>query len=64
MPAGQDCTGTKTKTKLLVFTLSLPPFTEYSTHGTVQKLTTFFKNVIFEKLESQFTIIKYADIVN
>ena len=30
----------------------------------VQKLTTFFKNVIFEKLESQFTIIKYADIVN
>ena len=30
----------------------------------VQKLATFFKNVIFEKLESQFTIIKYADIVN
>ena len=30
----------------------------------VQKLTTFFKNYIFEKLESQFTIIKYADIVN
>jgi len=27
-------------------------------------LTTFFKNYIFEKLESQFTIIKYADIVN
>ena len=30
----------------------------------VQKLTTLFKNYIFEKLESQFTIIKYADIVN
>jgi len=30
----------------------------------VQKLTTFFKNIVFEKLESQFTIIKYADIVN
>jgi len=24
----------------------------------------FFKNIVFEKLESQFTIIKYADIVN
>ena len=31
---------------------------------TVQKLATFFKNIVFEKLESQFTIIKYADIVN
>ena len=30
----------------------------------VQKLATFFKNIVFEKLESQFTIIKYADIVN
>ena len=30
----------------------------------VQKLATFFKNVIFEKLESQFTIINYEDIVN
>ena len=31
----------------------------------VQKLTfAFFKNAIFEKRESQFTIIKYADIVN
>ena len=64
MPAGQDCTGTKTKTKLRAFTMLLPPFTEYSTHGTVQKLTTFFKNVIFEKLESQFTIIQNIDIVN
>ena len=64
MPAGQDCTGTKTKTKLLAFTLSLPPFTECAAHGTVQKLTTFFKNVIFEKLESQFTIIQNIDIVN
>ena len=35
-----------------------------NTHIAVQKLTTFFKNYIFEKLESQFTIIKYADIVN
>jgi len=31
MPAGQDCTGTKTKTKLLAFTLSLSPFTECAT---------------------------------
>ena len=30
----------------------------------VLKLATFFKNIVFEKLESQFTIIKYADIVN
>ena len=30
----------------------------------VQKLATFFKNIVFEKLESQFTIVKYADIVN
>ena len=30
----------------------------------VQKLATFFKNYIFEKLESQFTIINYEDIVN
>ena len=30
----------------------------------VQKLATFFKNVIFEKLESQFTIIQNTDIVN
>jgi len=27
-------------------------------------LTTFFKNIIFEKLESQFTIMKYVAIVN
>jgi len=27
-------------------------------------LTTFFKNYIFEKLESQFTIIQNTDIVN
>jgi len=27
-------------------------------------LATFFKNYIFEKLESQFTIINYEDIVN
>ena len=39
-------------------------FTESATHGTVQKLATFFKNVIFEKLESQFTIIQNTDIVN
>ena len=30
----------------------------------VQKLATFFKNIVFEKLESQFTIINYEDIVN
>ena len=30
----------------------------------VQKLATFFKNIIFEKLESQFTIIQNTDIVN
>jgi len=28
------------------------------------KMPTFFKNVIFEKLESQFTIIQNTDIVN
>jgi len=27
-------------------------------------LATFFKNVIFEKRESQFTIIQNTDIVN
>ena len=27
-------------------------------------MTTFFKNVIFEKLESRFTIIQNIDIVN
>jgi len=42
----------------------------FSPHGRVfsvtlvQKLATFFKNVIFEKLESQFTIIQNTDIVN
>ena len=30
----------------------------------VQKLATFFKNVIFEKRESQFTMIQNTDIVN
>ena len=30
----------------------------------VQKLTTFFKNIVFEKLESQFTMIQNTDIVN
>ena len=30
----------------------------------VQKLATFFKNIVFEKLESQFTIIQNTDIVN
>ena len=33
-------------------------------NAAVQKLATFFKNVIFEKLESQFTIIQNTDIVN
>ena len=49
---------------VIVLSARLPWQKLIASKDAVQKLATFFKNVIFEKLESQFTIIHNTDIVN
>ena len=52
------------KTEVESVSKSKAYFETFSYKLEVQKLATFFKNVIFEKLESQFTNIQNTDIVN